>query len=62
MIQVDLSTRGSTPAMSTAPSVICLVEPKGQKNIQQGWIFMISLGAMSSVSVAKSVVDSLDYL
>eukprot|EP00972_Heterocapsa_arctica_P025911 3813293-Heterocapsa_arctica.AAC.1 len=48
--------------MSTAPSVISLIEPKGKQVIEHGWIFRISMTAMSSVSVAKNVVGSLDYL
>eukprot|EP00972_Heterocapsa_arctica_P098878 14589948-Heterocapsa_arctica.AAC.1 len=42
MIQVGLSTRGSTPAMSAAPSVINLIEHKSELVIEHGFIFMIS--------------------
>eukprot|EP00972_Heterocapsa_arctica_P028022 4121675-Heterocapsa_arctica.AAC.1 len=45
-----------------APSVISLIEPRDSQIAKHGWIFMIYMNAMSSVTVAKSVVDSLDYL
>eukprot|EP00972_Heterocapsa_arctica_P048334 7127801-Heterocapsa_arctica.AAC.1 len=56
MIQVGLSTRGSTLKMSAAPSVINLIERKSELAIERGFIFMIS--SRSTCQMTKHQVGS----